>query len=46
MEDGPNGKCFIELLKWRRFSVDVFKLIADDKEEAVAPMSAPCAQSI
>jgi hypothetical protein len=46
MEDGPNGECFIELLEWTRSSADVSEPAADDKLEAIAPMSPSCARSI
>jgi hypothetical protein len=46
MEDMPDCKYFIELLEGRRSSADVSEPTADDKEEAIAPMSASCAKSI
>jgi hypothetical protein len=40
MEDRPDCKYFIELLKRRRSSANVSERIAGGKEEAIAPMSA------
>ena len=50
MEDGPDClpgfKYFIELLEWIRSSADVSEPAADDKVEAIAPMSRSYAQSL
>jgi hypothetical protein len=46
MVDRPDCEYFSELLEGRRSSADVSKLIADDNEEAIAPMSASYAKSI
>jgi hypothetical protein len=47
MEDRPDSECkyFIELLEWTRSNADVSKPAADDREEAIAPMSRPYARS-
>jgi hypothetical protein len=48
MKDRPMSDCkyFIELLEVTHSSADVSDPIADDMEEAIAPMSASYAQSI
>jgi hypothetical protein len=46
MDDRHDGKYFSELVDGRRSSADVTELIADDNEDAIAPISASCAESI
>ena len=46
MKDLPDREYFNDLHELRQSSADVSKPIADDMEEAIAPMSPPYAQSI
>jgi hypothetical protein len=46
MKDGPNREYFTELLEWTRSSAEVSEPTADDRVDAIAPMSLSYAQSI
>jgi hypothetical protein len=46
MKDRPDCENFIELLEGSSSRADVSEAIANDNEEAIAPMSAPYPQSI